>query len=362
MVWLLNAAKVTKTCLQAIVSKPDSEKQNCRRMLTFAAVFEQTSMSRILTFLKNWALPVSIVTGIVAYFVFTALPLSAAVHLAANRAVGLLQPALIFCMLFLSFCKVDPRNIRLRWWHLWLTLIQSGSFIAMALIIRYLPIGQNTSVLLQSAMVCLLCPTATAAAVVTDKLGGDIASTVTYTIIANLMCAVVASLFIPVINPAADVSFAQAFARIISKVFSILVVPMILAILVRYCLPRVHRWILRPKDLAFYLWTVALAMALTVTTRSIVHTDVPAVYVVLIGIISLACCLLQFFLGRRIGSRYGDTVTAGQALGQKNTVFIIWMANTFMNPVTAVGGGLYSIWHNLVNSWQLYRRRVAESQ
>ena len=48
-------------------------------------------------------------------------------------------------------------------------------------------------------------------------------------------------------------------------------------------------------------------------------------------------------------------VTAGQSLGQKNTVFAIWLAYTFMTPETAIVGGLYSIWHNIYNSWQLYR-------
>ncbi|MCR5570780.1 MAG: transporter, partial [Bacteroidales bacterium] len=54
---------------------------------------------------------------------------------------------------------------------------------------------------------------------------------------------------------------------------------------------------------------------------------------------------------------YGCRISAGQALGQKNTVFEIWMGYTFMDPVTSVAGGFYSIWHNCFNTWQLYRRR-----
>ena len=53
--------------------------------------------------------------------------------------------------------------------------------------------------------------------------------------------------------------------------------------------------------------------------------------------------------------RASREVTAGQSLGQKNTVFAIWMGYTFMTPETAIVGGLYSIWHNIYNSWQLYR-------
>ena len=52
-------------------------------------------------------------------------------------------------------------------------------------------------------------------------------------------------------------------------------------------------------------------------------------------------------------------VTAGQSLGQKNTIFLIWLAYTFMTPETAIIGGLYSIWHNVYNSWQL--RKAAKT-
>lgn len=33
------------------------------------------------------------------------------------------------------------------------------------------------------------------------------------------------------------------------------------------------------------------------------------------------------------------------------------MGYTFFTPVTAIAGGFYSIWHNLVNSYQLYRSK-----
>ena len=52
-----------------------------------------------------------------------------------------------------------------------------------------------------------------------------------------------------------------------------------------------------------------------------------------------------------------EAVTAGQALGQKNTGFLIWLGYSFMTPVTAVAGGLYSVFQNLFNSWELYEKR-----
>ena len=98
----------------------------------------------------------------------------------------------------------------------------------------------------------------------------------------------------------------------------------------------------------------------------------------LMALISLACCAIQFALGRYVGRCYRPRrtrschpehqrrishgnireITAGQALGQKNTVFAIWMGYTFMTPETAIVGGLYSIWHNLYNSYQLRKSKM----
>ena len=50
------------------------------------------------------------------------------------------------------------------------------------------------------------------------------------------------------------------------------------------------------------------------------------------------------------------SVTAGQALGQKNSGFLIWLGYSYMTPVTSVAGGLYSIWQNIINSLELYEQ------
>ena len=105
-----------------------------------------------------------------------------------------------------------------------------------------------------------------------------------------------------------------------------------------------------------------LAIAIGVTVKSIVHSEVSALYQFGIAGISLVCCVVQFWAGKYIGTRYNDPISAGQALGQKNTVFAIWMGYTFMTPVTSVAGGFYSIWHNIYNSYQLYRKRNEENK
>jgi len=71
----------------------------------------------------------------------------------------------------------------------------------------------------------------------------------------------------------------------------------------------------------------------------------------------MACTALQFAAGRHFGKRNAeDKITAGQALGQKNTGFLIWLGYSYMTPVTSIAGGLYAIWQNLFNSWELYQK------
>ena len=328
--------------------------------------------------IKDWMLPIAMVTGASIYLLYHIMP--EPVHHAGPFLSGLvstLQPLLIFSMLFLTFCRIEPKDLKPHRWHWWLLLIQGGLFAGlgfMALwVMKSVPGNYHDKVvLIESAMLCLICPTATAAAVVTRKLGGDVAGITTYTVLINLVTAVLVPLIVPMIHPMQGMDFWTAFSVIVAKIFPLLILPCLAAWLVRYLAPRVHQKLLRVPDLAFYLWAVALTLAITVTTKSIVNSSMSVELIVYMSLVSLICCVLQFVAGRFVGSRYKPrrkdaspeaeargkavrTVTAGQSLGQKNTVFAIWMGYTFMTPETAIVGGLYSIWHNLYNSWQLYR-------
>ena len=57
-----------------------------------------------------------------------------------------------------------------------------------------------------------------------------------------------------------------------------------------------------------------------------------------------------------MGGRYGDRMAGGQLLGQKNSAMGIWIANTYLLPLASVFPALYSIWQNVFNSWQLWRK------
>ena len=331
--------------------------------------------------IKDWMLPIAMVTGASVYLIYRFLP---CLHFAGpflGGLAGIMQPLLIFAMLFLTFCRIEPKDLKPHRWHWWLLGIQGGLFTILGLtacwIMKRFPENAEVWVLMiESAMLCLICPTATAAAVVTRKLGGDVPGIITYTVLINMVTAALVPLIVPMIRPVADMTFWIAFSMIMAKIFPLLIMPCLAAWMIRYMMPRFHRCLASDPDIPFYLWAVGLALAVAVTTRTIANSNMALKLMLMMAAVSLVCCILQFVLGRYVGGLYRPRrnhpagsyspelekrgkqlrkITAGQSLGQKNTIFAIWMAYTFMTPETSIVGGLYSIWHNLFNSWQLYK-------
>ena len=328
--------------------------------------------------IKEWMLPIAMLTGASIYLIYYMLP--EPVHHAGpflNGMLGVVQPLLIFMMLFLTFCTIEPKDLKLHRWHWWLLLIQGGIFSVLGLVailaLKCFPERSgDLVVLLESAMLCFICPTATAAAVVTRKLGGDVPGITTYIVLINILTALLVPLVVPMVHPESALGFWTLFRMILAKVFPLLITPCLCAWLVRYLTPKLHRKLMSYPDLAFYLWSVALTLAIAITTKSIVHSSMPVGLILSMALVSLVSCAFQFYMGRYIGKSYTPRVqktddsgrsaevrkvTAGQSLGQKNTVFAIWLGYTFMTPETAIVGGLYSIWHNIYNSWQLKNKK-----
>lgn len=316
---------------------------------------------RILAFFRDWMLPIAMILGVSLYYIYINIPVLESTRQFANTAVSIVQPTLIFLMLFLTFCRVELHDLRPCRWHVWLLLIQTLSFALLSLVAIFFCKNNDLRVLIEAAMLCMICPTATASAVVVRKLGGDVAHNTTYLILINLVTALVVPAFVPLVHPQQGIQFVTAFLLIVGKVFPLLLLPLVVAIIVRRLLPKLHGIIMNYPDLPFYMWSVALLLAMTMTAKTIHNTDIPLLSQVGIAVVSLISCIVQFYLGRRIGARYSDAITAGQTLGQKNTVLAIWMGYTFFTPITAIAGGFYSVWHNVVNSYQLYKKRKEDA-
>ncbi len=310
----------------------------------------------MMRFLRDWTLPIAMAAGAGGYFLFHYAGFLSPLKPAVWTAVDILTPSLIFIQLFLTFCKIDLKDMRLTGWHWVILAFQAISALVMASVLIFVPMNEVYREIFEGAMVCLICPTATAAAVVTDKLGGNAARITVYNLMSNILAAVFVPVVFPLIEVRAVSGFFPAFLKILSKVFPLLICPFLLAVLLRYVWPKAHDFFRARAGIAFYLWAVALALAIGQTVRSMHNSTAPAAVLWMIAGAALLTCIVQFWFGKRTGKALGDTITAGQALGQKNSVLAIWMAYTYLNPISSLAPGTYAIWQNIFNSWQLWRK------
>lgn len=314
-----------------------------------------------------------------------------------------LLPWLIFFMLFFTFCKVNPLDLRLHKWH-WVVLaaqmiLSFGSYAGVS----YLT---NDPILAQGIMICFIMPTATAAPIIAGKMGGSIQNLTTFTLLSNFATAIIVPATFPLINDQLQMTnyqfaeqFWPAFVLILSRVTPLLLVPFFSAWLLRLGFNAYYRRkyaslpcgegkggvpeFVLPKKLAlipFYLWVASIiVLSATVTQTVITNYQSQMTNMLILLACSFFACLLQFGLGKWIGYKlpapskgrdYQDvlinpaaapktmagvsSITAGQAFGQKNTSLGVWMAQTYLDPLSALGAAAYIIWQNLFNSVQLF--------
>lgn len=283
-----------------------------------------------------------------------AMPLAMVVGVALCRPLDVVErvtehtltPVLIAAMLFITFCRVDVRQMRLSWSHLWMLLIQ---FLGAALVYYAVTplLGAEVG---QGAMICVMAPIAMAAVVIGGMLGGNVTMMVTYSLICNLVTALVAPYMLHAFGNG-DCTFLQ----IISRVAPTLIAPFAVAQLCRWLLPKVAAWFAAHSSISFYLWLISLILVMGRTTLFILNADADPMVEIELALVALVLCIAQFKTGRFLGRYTGDVVATTQSVGQKNTIFAIWLSLNFLNPIASIAPTAYIVWQNLANSWQMWK-------
>lgn len=274
------------------------------------------------------------------------------------QQLAFLTPYLIFSMLFITYCKLSFKDLRFSHLHLWLLAIQiAGCLIVYGALVWFDPI------IAEGCLICVLAPTATAAAVITGMLGGSVASLAAYTLISSLAVAVASPMIFSLLGGNPEMSFWDSVFHICRQVMPILVLPCVTALLLEKVLPPVHRQLKKLQILSFYLWALGLTIVTGKTVYFIVNQPSPDLNREWwMAALALVICVIQFITGRMIGRHYGDPVSGGQGLGQKNTILAIWMAQVYLDPLSSIAPASYVLWQNLIISWQLWKKEVHSTE
>lgn len=196
-------------------------------------------------------------------------------------------------------------------------------------------------------------PTANAAPVVMDFLGGKVEFVLTGFAVTNVFITLALIGLIPLVTGNFNASFVGAVA---GQIALLLLVPAVCGVLTRWICAKLGRKAPSIPSLAsFSLWSFTLFVISAQSTLFFqTHPEMTLKTALLVALISFLLCAVNFTLGKLIGGREYRRESS-QTLGQKNTTLTIFLALSFGTPESALGPVFYVLWHNLWNAFQMFR-------
>lgn len=257
----------------------------------------------------------------------------------------------LMLLLFFSFLDIKIEKEIIRKIH----FVILAAIILAAVVIFFLLKPINIA-LAQTAFITAIAPTAIAAPVIISLKNGKVEFVTFSLLLNNITIALLIPFLLPLLmNSRADISI----GKILLPVIVTLSVPLSAAQIIKYFLPMVWKKFIGWKDLSFYILVVNIYIATSDASNYIqskLTTNVEVIF--LIALVSALLCVLFFTLGWFIGGKE-FSAEASQSLGQKNNAFTIWIALTFMSPLTVLGPVFYVLVQNIYISWELYRHNIS---
>lgn len=286
------------------------------------------------------------------------MPVAMVVGALFHRTIGaldVLSPYLIAAMLFVTFTRVKASELKVEVIHYGQLAIQFVGSVVLYLLLRWLGVNE---IICQGALICVFIPTAMASVVVGGMLGANVTTMTTFTLLSNMLVALFAPVLFSFVGTHTDLPFLTSFWLVFRRLLLLVVLPFVAAQLLNRVAPKAYDYVREHQSWSFYLWIVSLTILMGSTTTFILAQPRESVGLeVTMAIVAGLLCVGQFALGRWWGRRCGDKVAGGQSVGQKNTLLAILLAQSYLNPLSSVAPAAYIVWQNLINSWQLSRKK-----
>ena len=287
---------------------------------------------------KSMIMPVAMLIGILTCNILSKVPF--------------LIPICLFMMLFLAYCALDFRRLRIT--KINIIMLTTHFFLIIGLyLLTKLLFGKMIAV---SALLCVICPASASSSAVVFALGGNKETCITHIILDNIFVTIFAPIMLSYVVPTANVHIAASMLKIFNHIMPILILPLVIVIFLRRIRPKIADKIAQYQWTSLIFWSICLMVIFAQTTFMIIHCNKEQIHEVLImASTSLMICIIQFTLGKIIGKKLHRPIAIGQGLAQKNTSLGIWLANAYANnPLSIVFSAGYSLWQNIFNSWQMF--------
>ncbi|MBQ9312502.1 MAG: bile acid:sodium symporter [Bacteroidales bacterium] len=293
---------------------------------------------------KSLLMPVSMLIGVIFY------------RWLADFMI--IVPFTVAIMFFLAYCSIDFRRLKLTKTNI-IMLVLHIVFIFFFYTTAKLIFSDTVS---KGVLMCTICPTAASASAIIMMLGGNKEVGITHIILDNILVSFLAPLILSAVEPQENFSYLLSVFDILKKVFPLLILPIILTAFVKRLKPKWTVKIAEYNWLSLLFWSVSLVIIFSRTTDIIVNAPKNEMNdIIIMALISFVVCILQFALGKLFGKKLHNSVAVTQGLAQKNTSLGIWLAHTYLsNPLSIIFSTAYSLYQNLINSWQVYRHDKKE--
>ncbi|MFN2152375.1 MAG: bile acid:sodium symporter family protein [Anaerolineales bacterium] len=254
---------------------------------------------------------------------------------------------LVFGMMFLSFVGLKFERSALRFSLL--NVLVANIFVALVAFYLLRPVDDNLALV---GFMTGISPTAISAPVVIALLERRVDYVVAAVLLTNLSMALIVPFLLPWLG---GNQVHVSIWEVLQSVAVVVILPLILARLVRYLPQSAQKPLFRARSLTFILWVTALFLVMANASHFIyTNVTVPLTFLLQIAAIAIVLCVVNFSLGALLSGREFRRESS-QVLGQKNLSFTIWLSLAFINPIVALGPTFYIICHHTYNSYQLYR-------
>lgn len=189
-------------------------------------------------------------------------------------------------------------------------------------------------------------PGGTSSNVMTFLAKGNMALSVTATSVSTLLA--------PVITPALTLLLASAwlpvsFMSMFISIIQIVLIPIALGVAVQYLLGTKVDQAVGVLPLISVVGIIGVVTAVVSTNVENIITSGLLIFAVVI-LHNLLGYLVGFILGKLFRFDLADTKTLSIEVGMQNSGLAATLAATHFNPIAAVPGAIFSVWHNISGS------------
>lgn len=253
----------------------------------------------------------------------------------------------LMTMIFFACLDIRFERAHLRWWHGVVLLLNLLLPFFWFYLLRFVDVRFALP-----AFMIALAPTAAAAPVMAQLLR----TRVDWVVVSIFVTMPVVALLSPWLLALVGVDTGEVeLWTVVRRSLEIVLVPLLLVYVLRKFLPRAIAAIGTWKWISPYLFCFNVWIASGNASRFVQNqTELSGFDLMqLLGWIG-GVAVLNFALGWWLDrtERYPGSL----ALGRKNTMFVLWLALTYLDPLAAMGPMFYILWQNLINGIQIYRR------